>query len=116
MVMRSFIVFSSGATLIRTSADLSESAEACGVEGSQGTEYSQLVHDPGSIFSWIAGERHGERVGYLFRLLGIFDVEFNKLNPRIRSSHLFQRTFAPSRDDDLVAFPMQRFSETAPDA
>ena len=57
-----------------------------------------------------------QRIGDGCNALGIFDVEFNELNPRIRSSHLFQRTFAPSRDDDLVAFPMQRFSETAPDA
>jgi hypothetical protein len=57
-----------------------------------------------------------QRIGDGCDALGIFDVEFNELNPRIRSCHLFQRTFAPSRDDDLVAFPMQRFSETAPDA
>jgi hypothetical protein len=59
--------------------------------------------------AWCAGR-------LLVPALGIFDVEFNELNPRIRYSHLFQRTFAPSGDDDLVAFPVQRFSETAPDA
>jgi len=43
--------------------------------------------------------------------LGIFDVEFNELNLRIRSSHPFQRTFAPSRDDLvclLLKFPYSR--------
>ncbi len=44
----------------------------------------------------------------------IFDVEFNELNPRIRSSHLFQRTFASSRDDDLVAFPCSVSAKSRP--
>jgi hypothetical protein len=55
---------------------------------------------------------HGARVGYLFRLLGLSMSSSTNSIP----DSLFRRTFAPSRDDDLVAFPMQRFSETAPDA
>jgi hypothetical protein len=49
-----------------------------------------------SLVAWRAGQ-------IPVPALGIFDVEFNELNPRICSSHLFQRTFAPSRDNDLVA-------------
>jgi hypothetical protein len=35
-----------------------------------------------------------------------FRCRVQRTQSRIRSSHLFQRTFAPSGDDDLVAFPV----------
>src|SRR5689334_21388813 len=54
-----------------------------------------------------------QRIGDSCNALAVLDVEFNELYPGIRD--LLRHTVAESRDDDLVAFRVQRLRETAPD-